>query len=109
VSVRRFALFLVVGAVMAGSTAGVSSAGGGTYTSVIGPVPPTNVNLPAVCQIHFDPNTELFCTATAPNPEPPKDTKVYKFTDLLGGSCKLTAYPGGGVTEACRYKKVLEG
>jgi len=109
VFVRRLALFLFVGAVLAGSAAGVSSAGGYTYPTTIGPYPPlVSVPLPAVCQAHFDANTtEIACTATG-NPNPPKDTKTAKWSTLHPkGSCKLTAYPDGSVVVDCRYKSVV--
>jgi len=110
VFVRRLALSLFVGAVLAGSTAGISSAGGYKISlAVINPVPPVlNVTLPATCHVHFDSgNTELNCIAIAPNPNPPKDTKTVKIpVESPKGSCKLTAYPDGGVVVACRVKGV---
>ena len=106
--VRRLALPLFVGAVLAGSTAGISSAGGYTFDTTLGPYPPLlNVPLPAVCQWHFDQGSELTCTATG-NPAPPKDTKTLKFTtDKPKGSCKVTAYPDGDVVLDCHWKKVV--
>jgi len=108
VRVRRLVLFLFVGAVLAGSTAGISSAGGYTFDATIGPFPPLlSVPLPAVCQVHFDPGTEVTCTATG-NPNPPKDKKTVKIsTNTPPGSCFVTAYPDGRVVFGCRSSKVL--
>jgi len=110
VFVRRLALPLFVGAVLAGSTAGISSAGGYTFDTTLDPYPPlVSVPLPAVCQLHFDnKSTEEICTATG-NPNPPKDRKSVKFkTYKPKGTCKLTAYPDGSVTVDCVFKGVVE-
>ena len=106
--VRRLALSLFVGAVLAGSAAGVSAAGGYKFSAILSPFPPlVNVPLPAMCQVHFDPNTELTCTATAPNPDPPKDTKTLKVEyGSNRATCKVTAYPDGGVVLSCHYRGV---
>jgi hypothetical protein len=48
------------------------------------------------------------CTATAPNPDPPSDRETVKFTvNSPKGSCKLTAFPDGGVLLACTYKGLV--
>ena len=54
--------------------------------------------------------TELNCEATAPNPDPPKGRTSVKFSNFEGikGSCKLTAYPDGGVVMACLFKGLVE-
>ena len=107
---RRLVLSLFLGAVLVGVTVGVAGAGGFKLPGFLGPFPPfLNTTLPADCQAHFNTdNTEVDCTASLPNPDPPKDTKTLKF-DVTGpkGSCKVTLYPDGGVVEACRFKGEL--
>jgi len=111
VVVRRLALSLFVGALLASSTAGVSSAGGFNTPGDIDPVPPyLNVLLPAMCHVNLEANfAEITCTATEPNPNPPKDTKTAKVNISPKESCKYTFYPDGGAVVDCRYKGPLPG
>ena len=103
--VRRLALSLVLGAAAAGLTVGVSAAGGFKIPGSIGPIPPiVNASLPVICQIHVESDhVEYTCTATEPNPNPPKDAKTLKLSEPKA-SCKLTAYPDGSVVFSCRVK-----
>jgi len=111
VVVRRLALSLFVGALLAGSTVGVSAAGGIKIPGDVDPVPPyLNVPLPAVCQVHYEAKfAEITCTATEPNPNPPKDTKTAKVNVAPKESCKYTFYPDGGAVVDCRYTGSLPG
>jgi hypothetical protein len=108
--VRKLVLFLVVGAVAAGATAGLSAAGGYKFFSVIPAIGPVHADLPATCQLKFDSkHTYVTCTATAPNPDPPKDRETIKFTVTSPkGSCKLTAFPDGGAVLNCTYKGLVD-
>jgi hypothetical protein len=107
--VRKLVLALFVGAVLVGVTAGVSSAGGYKFSSVIPAFGPVHADLPAKCLLKFDSkHTYVTCTATAPNPDPPSDRETVKFTvNSPKGSCKLTAFPDGGVLLACTYKGLV--
>ena len=111
-SVRRLVFSLFVAVVLAGSIVGVSGAGGFKVPSTIDPVPPVlNVQLPAICSLHFNfvkQVTEMDCQATAPNPDAPKNRTTVKFDfGKPKCPCTLTAYPDGSVTEVCRFKSVL--
>ena len=112
VFVRRLVITLFLGAVVAGLSVGAAGAGGFKEPTIIPAAPPaTNVDLPAICQLHFNfvkQTTELNCDATIPNPDPPKDRTTVKFT-FTGpkGNCKVTAWPDGSVAMACRFKGVL--
>lgn len=102
---RRLVVTLFLGALLAGSTAGVSAAGGYKIPGLILFPPLVNVPLPLACHVQYDGgNTFLTCHNTVPNPGPPKDTKTAKFPDGPKGSCKLTAYSDGDVLILCRYK-----
>jgi hypothetical protein len=107
--VRKLALSLFVGAVLVGVTAGVTTAGGYKFSSVIPAIGPVHADLPAACQLKVDSkHTYVTCTATAPNPDPPKDRETVKFNVTSPkGSCKLNAFPDGGVVLACTYKGLL--
>jgi hypothetical protein len=106
VFVRRLVAFLFLGALLAGLTAGISTAGGFNLDGTIYFPPLVNVTLPVTCHAQFDQgNTLLTCHNTAPNPNPPKDTKTAKFTnEMPKGPCKLTVYSDGNLLLQCRFK-----
>ena len=109
--VRRLVFSLFLGALVAGVTVAVAGAGGFKIPGFIDPIPGiVNAPLPLDCQVHEGTvQTEVDCTATEPNPNPPKDTKTIKFSfSNPKGSCTIKAYPDGGVTETCRIKGPLE-
>ncbi len=104
--VRRLLVFLFLGALLVGSTAGISTAGGFKLPGSIYYPPIVNVPLPLACHGHYDGgNTILTCHNTVPNPNPPKDTKTAKnLPSSPNGLCKLTAYSNGDVLVLCRFK-----
>ena len=108
---RKLVFSLFLGAVLAGSAVGIAGAGGFKIPGFIDPIPGiVNTTLPLVCQVHEGTvQTEVDCTATEPNPNPPKDTKTIKYSfNSPKGSCTIKAYPNGGVVEICRVKGELE-
>ena len=70
---RRLVVTLFLGALLAGSTAGVSAAGGYKIPGLILFPPLVNVPLPLACHVQYDGgNTFLTCHNTVPNPVPPR-------------------------------------
>jgi hypothetical protein len=108
--VRRLALFVVLGLVLVGLTAGVSassSKGGFKLAGVIPPFPPLlKVPLSAVCKFSQQGSTtfEVACWSQDPNPNPPKDRASEKIACDKKMQGTLTAYPNGDVFISCRLR-----
>ena len=102
---RRLVVSLFLGALLAGSTAGVSAAGGYKIPGVILLPPLVNVPLPLAVMCNTTEATRSSpATTRCPTRVPRRTRRRRSSPTSPKGSCKLTAYSDGDVLILCRYK-----